>query len=363
MLNFQYYISHKNKKVLKDSDLWNDFIPDDRKKRKQSNESITYGSFFVAAHRFLENNIEKIPVLKDRDVKNISIFLDKHGKFYHPARIEVEQDNEDLCFVLNTAVTETGKMCMNFEIDSLTKLNKAGLKFIPEIYFSGDIQIEETELSMFCGNWFENYCEFHISPYEESQKIIVWDPSGNYYLTHDEEIEVYRQCSKIMTLYYDENSFSQISPWHHAAGDFILKKYKESIDVKLITVRQFAPFAETEEPDSDMKLYGLLYFFIGLSIRMRLDRFNGVDETVWAKDHAIEGFINGFFEAISQKEPVVAGNSSLKKCFCNYISSLDFNEFFDMCEDLINSYNENSPDIPLIRNNIESHAKKIFDLF
>lgn len=358
MVNFRYFISKKNNEIDEYHDLWNGFIPEDRKNRTTSSESITYGTFFKGAETFLTKNIEKIPNINVDDHDNIFIFLDKHGKFYHPARIEISKKNDNICFVLNTAVNETGKMCMKYEIESLTELNKKNLNYVPNIYFHGDVVSEESELSMFCGNWFENYCEFHISPFEDSQKIIVWDPSENYYLSFDEEIEVYRQCSKIMTEYYDERSFSQISPWHHAAGDFILKK-DNGIDVKLITVRQFAPFAEVDEPDENTVLYGLLYFMINLSIRMRLDRIDGVDKTVWADEHAMDGFFKGFFEALTLKKPVIEGNSSLKECFIEYIQNVSYEDLDGMGCDLVSSYNENSPEIPLIEMNLEKHIKNI----
>lgn len=363
MTKFQYYISHKKNEITKDHILWNEPIPEDRKNRTSSSENITYGNFFIAAEKFITKNIEKIPNIGLNNQSKILIFLEKHGKFYHPARIEIPQKNENLCFVLNTAVNRTGKMCMEYEIESLTELSKKELKYVPEIYFHGDVVSEGNELSMFFGNWFKNYCEFHISPFEGSQKIIVWDPSENYYLSKEQEIEVYRQCTRIMTEYYDERSFSQISPWHHAAGDFILRRDNDLLDLKLITVRQYAPFAEVDNPDESTILYGLLFFMINLSIRMRLDRFDGVDKTVWADDHSMVGFFKGFLEALSLKKPVIEGNNSLKDCFIEYIQSVSYEDLDGMGCDLISSYNENSPEIPLIEKNLKKHIKNICTFF
>ena len=97
---------------------------------------------------------------------------------------------------------------------------------------------------MFLGEWFEGYNEFHISldPADEKHKIIVWDHEhGNYFLSTDQTKALYRQAAKILTCYYNVETFEQISSWHHAAGDFVLKCQNDEIDLKLITVRQYRP--------------------------------------------------------------------------------------------------------------------------
>ena len=62
-------------------------------------------------------------------------------------------------------------------------------------------------------------------------------------------IEVYRQAAFILTLYYDVETFEQIFPWHHAAGDFVVKADEGAVDVRLVTARQYAPMIE---PNDDM---------------------------------------------------------------------------------------------------------------
>jgi hypothetical protein len=78
----------------------------------------------------------------------------------------------------------------------------------------------------------------------------------------------------------------QIFPWHHAAGDFVIRVDGEKTSVKMITVRDYVPMAGIEtEPDSEQAILdALVIFFIHLSVRMRLDRLDGVNEVVWAPD-------------------------------------------------------------------------------
>lgn len=76
-----------------------------------------------------------------------------------------------------------------------------------------------------------------------------------------------------MTCYYNAETFEQIFPWHHAAGDFVIKLQKNNMKMKLITVRQYAPMLENKNEtaknntDSDiyLMLEAMLVFFLNLS--------------------------------------------------------------------------------------------------
>ena len=120
-----------------------------------------------------------------------------------------------------------------------------------------------------------------------------------------EAFRIFEESSKILALYYDGRDFSRIGAWHHAAGDFIVKaRDDEGINVRLTTVRKYEPLPETENA---APMIALVYFFLDTTVRMRLDRLNGVGETVWADDFAVTATVKGFIEGLRARE--IKGNA------------------------------------------------------
>ncbi len=80
---------------------------------------IRYGDYFTAARNFLEQDGFEIIThavaqhtrrdITSEAIEKIRIILEKHGEFYHPARIETVLAETTLSFVLNVAVTDIGK--------------------------------------------------------------------------------------------------------------------------------------------------------------------------------------------------------------------------------------------------------------
>ena len=117
--------------------------------------------------------------MKPQDIREIHIWLEKHGEFYHPARIDVLALDQKVSFVLNVAVSETGIKTIKKEYHCLTKLNdEFSLCFLPEVYGFGEVASRGgRKIRMFLGHWFEGYNEFHVSrdPSDTRNKIQVWD--------------------------------------------------------------------------------------------------------------------------------------------------------------------------------------------
>ena len=73
------------------------------------------------------------------------------------------------------------------------------------------------------------------------------------------------------------------------------------IDVRLISVRQHARRVVFMDDSSENAMKALLLFFANLTLRMRLDRFDGVGEIAWAGRSLRGGTIRGFLDAIQTK--------------------------------------------------------------
>ena len=94
-------------------------------------------------------------------------------------------------------------------------------------------------MAMFLGEWFSGFNEFHLSrdPATGQGRILVWDyGAGDFFLSPEQAAGVYKEAAKILTAYYNLETFEQIFSWHHAAGDFVLKLEKGRMKVRLITV-------------------------------------------------------------------------------------------------------------------------------
>jgi len=306
----RFFLSGRTKPLEPNSKLWNLPLPVKReiagiKADQNSSLSVTYGDYFEATASFIKkNNYEVILTalsyinedIRLEQINEINISLEKHGPFYHPSKVEAVTENSVIPFVLNVAVSKTGIECIHKEYFTLKKLDSEfSNSFIPSVYGQDDfICRDNLQIGMFLGEWFEGYSEFHISkdPSDGKEKILIWDNlNGNFFISADKATEIYRQASMIMTSFYNVHTFEQIFPWHHASGDFVVKQTGDSLDVKLITARQYASLFETkvQTKDQDLIFEGLFMFLVILSIRMRLDRIDGTGDIVWADNMSIEG--------------------------------------------------------------------------
>ena len=251
--------------------------------------------------------LPKLPI----EVERVLIYSEKHGNWYHPAKIEIITPQGCARFVLNVALTERGQAAMTGEIKTLKYFaGNFNYPWIPTLYFYDEsvkisslgYENQGQSLSLFLADWFEGFHEFHLSldPIDGITKLVLWDgsPKSNY-LANRQARQIYKQISKILTLYYDPRTYDQIFPWHHGAGDFVVKIDGGRPEVRLVTVRQYGPLADPENMSVEE---ALLFFFLNLSIRMRLDRLDGIGEIAWAGEDCLISTWEGFQEGIGIKE-------------------------------------------------------------
>lgn len=379
---FNYFLSSIKNQVQNDNKIWKSAIPVSLKPPKETLAfSFSYGDYFTAARTFLSANDCKIingavsqstnQSITLSDIKGVNIFQEKHGEFYHPARVETIVGDKKFSFVLNVALSETGKTCMKREYELLQRLgSKFNHSFIPHVYGKEDIYLDnDLQVSMFIGQWFEGYHEFHLSQQHagSSKKIFAWDPGcGGFFLSKNQTRTLYRQAAMILTLYYDIETFNQIFPWHHAAGDFVIRIEKNKVDLKLITVRQYAPLFDhnyrVEEKDRSLQfiIEAMLVFFLNLSIRMRVDRLDGVGDIAWSDDCAVGETIKGFYQALALKPQVSSIPEPQVDFFFDYLSALPESQLYDLCLSIADAYNPASPEVPVIKDQLKSHVASLY---
>ncbi len=380
---FSYFLSQKNTSILNDSKIWKTPLPLKRNpsgkvSQRITDTSISYGDYFSAVRSFLEKNRFNLLLsainhrinrkIDQEKIEEIQTYLVKHGEFYHPARIVTIIDGSSLSFVLNVAVSATGQDCIKREYKLLERLNKDfSFSFLPEVYGQGKVYAKENlEIRMFLGEWFVGFNEFHIS-YDKTdgrKKIIVWDSiKGNFFLSQTRSIELYRQSAMILSYFYNPETFEQISPWHHASGDFVLRLRSNKLDVKLITVRQYSSMfkntngIENGIRDAELILEAMLVFLLNLSIRMRLDRIDGVGPIVWSDDIAVKATLEGFFEALALKHSISLFSDPIATCFRKHLLSCSESDVFDLSKGIVDAYNPLAPEVPIIKQNLETHVE------
>ncbi|OEU78938.1 MAG: hypothetical protein BA865_00085 [Desulfobacterales bacterium S5133MH4] len=315
--------------------------------------SDRYRPLIVATAKHLAKDISL------SDIEEILVYTEKHGSDYHPARIEVVVNELRAAFVMNVAATTRGKarLCREFEV--LECLNsKYDFPFLPRTYFQGEAF--HPSMVMFLADWFEGYHEFHpsLDHKDNSPKLVLWDTPGNpCRLSRSQVWQIYHQAASILTLYYDIETFEQIFPWHHAAGDFVVKPREKSIDVKLVTARQYAPMLERSEGVPVQE--ALLFFLLNLSIRMRLDRLDGVGDVVWADDDCVDATLEGFVEGLRTNDYKGAIDTGFVNGFLQYLASLAKEDLSNRLHAIIDACDQAAPDMPVIMDHLKGHISKL----
>jgi len=395
-------------------------IPADKKKWDLPLEGdelkTSYKIYFHSIKNFLLKDDLKplLPIISKKtgkeihfkEIYEIIVRSEKHGVLYHPASIEFILKGEKIKFGLNVAISDTGRVWLRKEFDTLQKLHsKFDLPYLPRVYFLGDANA----MSFLLEDWFESYHEFHISIDKDgTQRLKLWDFDKGYrYLSPEQSFEIYKQVSQILTLYYDLKNFSQILAWHHAAGDFVVRiedkaighphpnpppsrgradrespssresesisfadKYPLStggrglgggvINVRLTTVRRYEPFIGFTDKEALNPILALYYYFLNLTIRMRLDKLDGMGEVIWADDKCLEATLIGFFEVLKLKGDLKHYlNLNRAEDFLMLLQTFSQEELKSIINPLIDQY-RNTNDSPVIIANLDKHIEEIY---
>ncbi len=378
---FSYFLYDTRTAVSQDDPTWQQPLPLSRHlSGRSAGNAISNGDYFLAIRRFLEiNDFETVATaleqcLKKRlapaDIADIRVCLAKHGEFYHPARIEVAAGTQSATFVLNVAVSDAGLRTIKEEYRNLKFLNDAFERsFIPRVYHCGEIETGGRQrLGLFLADWLEDYHEFHLAadPENADARMRIWDgPDQRSVLSTARQAEIYRQAARILAYYYNVETFEQIFAWHHAAGDFVARVETDAVDLKLITVRRYAPFLGKQEAlasgeaDVELMLQTLLLFFLNLSIRMRLDRLDGVGDIVWADRLAVAATLEGFFEGLALKPSIPSMPDAIDRCFAYFLSVCSEADLGNLCRSVAGALDRRAPETVIVRQNLDEHIASL----
>lgn len=303
------------------------------------------------------------PGIRPGAVDEVGIFLSKHGEFYHPSRIVIETGGQRLEMALNVALTDAGKSIIQKEYGILERLNREYTpSYLPEVYAFGDLQLEGKPLiSMFLGQWFSGFHEFHLTRRrsDSEPQVAVWEPQSECRLLNRSQTRaLYAEIARILTYYFNPASGECIASWHHAAGDFVVRLAESGLQVRLVTVREYRPLFSGGPPGQDIKirLEALLIFFLHLSLRTRLDRLDGVGDIAWAEPVAVKATLDGLLEALAQKTQADDLLPPIDELFKHYLLSSCEKDLLDICMSIVGKYHPKAPELPILKAHLSRHA-------
>lgn len=287
----------------------------------------------------------------------MDVVLEKHGEFYHPARIDILIYERSISLALNVAVTTAGSDCMTSEVAALHRVaQRLPPGTVPTVYGHAEVPGPNNfTIPMFLADWFNGYDEFHLSinPRDGHQGMVVWDTQNEpFYLSDEQQVNAYHQVAYLLTRAYDPETTRQIYPWHHAAGDFVMRVSDASVALRLITVRQYAPTLGGGDGnlDDEARLIALLVFFLNLTLRNRIDRLDGTGNMAWAGSAAVAATVRGAMEAMPM---------AIKDQFTGFLMSYDASELMGVLRMVADRYALMPMEKDLIHAHLASHGEQL----
>lgn len=287
----------------------------------------------------------------------MDVVLEKHGEFYHPARIDILIYERSISLALNVAVTPAGRDCMTSEVAALGRVaQRLPPGNVPTVYGHAEVPgPNNLTMPVFLADWCNGFHEFHLSinPRDGRQGIVVWDTQNEpFYLSDQQQVDVYRQVASLLTRAYDPDTTQQIYPWHHAAGDFVIRVSGASVALRLITVRQYAPTlgGSGRELNDEARLMAMLVFFLNLTLRNRIDRLDGTGDPAWAGPLAVAATVRGVIEALTVDQ---------KGLFFEFLESYDVSELLDVLQVVTDRYALMPMEKNVIHPQLASHGEQL----
>ena len=306
-------------------------------------------------------------------ISRITITSEKHGAFLHISRLCVHlaarPERVLCCFALSTAIGESRGRLLAREFETIRTLSaKYDNSWLPEVYLTDSFQVENTNESkevftIMLSQWLDGFCEWHLDFYhgKSAQYVHIWDnENGDKFLTVEKAGELFRKIAMALTCYYDVLNYDQICLWHNAAGDFIVRTSDRPLDVKLTTVRDYRPLMDYRSEVLYHPFIPLLYFFLDLILRIRLDRINGTGEMIWGQPEIVRMAMKGFQDgmaALLQK-----GHYPIEQPedFISLLKTFSREEVITIMNPLLGYYRSlNSTECDFIESHIKDHVDDV----
>jgi hypothetical protein len=324
---------------------------------------LTLRDYFQGIERFILGS-RLFPDAIDR----MLIRSEKHGTIYHVASVETIGPGNRKKFAVSTAFSEARRDLLLREYETMQYLNRRfPYDCIPKVFLATETLCSNSKgnetVVMCVSQWLEGYHEWHLTQEQDGkQAVLIWDmEKGNRTASYEEGRSIFRKASKILTLYYDPETFRQIFPWHHAAGDFVVKCDGGVTEVMLTTARNYVTLITFPRKAETNRVTALVAFLLNMSVQMRLDRIGGVSETVWADEEVVSSCLQGFFEALQTMKAGGRGTWGEGSDLLALLKGFSKEELHTLYAPLMESYREEkSEDSEVIEKNLKDHIATLW---
>lgn len=341
-------------------------------------KQITYREYMDFIRNFLASRWDDlISVLERRLNENIvllseiSISAEKKGGDYHPASIRFVANGKKVSLVANVALTSRGRSRLIQDFNLLRHFFETGHgMFLPEPFLASTTEEQSAaelndSMILFIAEWLEDFHEFHLTRQKDQGdvSVIIWNmDTGLRLLSIDESRDIYRRVAFILTSYFNLTDYREIFPWHHAAGDFVVR-IGADMDVKLVTVRQYVPRIQSEM-DFELNLHeATLLFLCNLSLRNRIDRLDGVGDMTWAPVSILHATVQGILESLETRQVTGETGEGFYDSFLSICRKLDLIAWTQLFDGTLASYNSEAPDFAVIEDNLPEHILEVYQFF
>lgn len=291
------------------------------------------------------------------EIDSIRLVAEKHGAFYHPARVEALTNLGRITLCANVALSAAGRSLAPVEYQTLAALwAEFAQKFTPRVF--GAAGNPQNGPCLFLAQWFEGYCEYHLYDCRDDTppRVRVWDMErGPWFLGRDDAGKAVFQEALILGYYYDPASFAQIFPWHLAAGDFVLKQTAAGPELRLITARGLSPLFESADNSPQTAFTAFLFFLVNSTLRLRLDRHDGTGQWLFYDESAVYQAVKGCLAGLALREAETGADFALGAQ--DFLKSLSRDDFLEAGQALLDACNPAAPDLALLQQNLAAHAK------
>jgi hypothetical protein len=113
--------------------------------------------------------------------------------------------------------------------------------------------------------------------------------------------------------------------------------------------------------NAEAALNGLLLFLLNLSIRMRLDRVEGIGGICWLDSFATEGTLTGFFKGLEMQSECDRMPKGFVDDFKSFLSGIQRDDMHALFSRVASRLNPKSPELPVVKSHLNAHADSFFD--
>ena len=297
--------------------------------------------------------------LSKNRIKSLIVRSEKHGAYYHVASVEtVNTEGEKKKFAVLVGMSDSG-LHLRKEYRLIRRLRKreSGKRFLPEYFIMEEVGVKEERICLVLAEWLDGYYEWHITG---DGDVLIWDMDNGYHLASPEQrLSMYERSAYILTCFFDPATFYHIYPWHHSAGDFVVK-FKNGVGMKLTSVRDYRAMVKPNMQYDIALITSLVYFFLNMSIKMRLDKENGIGKVLFAPDDIMGSIIKGFFSGMDELISKDLLDQSYKDHIRDFLTSLSQSELARLFHSMLEYYNKEDPsDMSVIMENMQDHITSL----